>query len=687
MELPENFYKLVEQPGFLKNILYGDSVSKNSKIIVRFKNHDYYQCLTFNSLWSILVEKYNCKVVNNGNEYIFITDEFQSVSFNVETDQIIENVPQYIMRHKYCGTLCRLSFTNYGYLDVTKSHSMLDYDPIRKCLVKKTPKELSYVPVMRNQFEYDEFFDLNFLLLGLFIGDGTYGHTKYDYPRFSVEKREETILFLNECGLYSPIYVNNNNSFDFSINDQYLIDMIKNNNLEKIKSENRILTNEICIELSKDINKFVSFFTGYWLADGTYTSRVITYCSSNLPLLEQLQNILLTRGIYSHIKIDKNGRNYKSKIKGDMYQLSVVGVNTSLFESLESVQHLKKCGPLELRSSFYGKGTSKKGNLQITRKEELSHLKNIKPVRIISKEEIKYNDYVYDLSFARTQNFFANGVLVHNTDSIFLSIPMKDAKNLPIEKRWEIAEKSAEEINKLIVDFVVGTLLPRCNIQGIHNQTFFKTELLIDSAMFLDVKKNYAYKLSCKEGVVIDPPKVKYTGIQVIKSDAAKLTQNLLKDMIEKVMLNENIKRTDRQKEIVQIVQAFHNKFVEDVTNYQFSDIGFPGKWSKKDLFIKGMMIYNFIMQEEVFNLGSSGKFLYCGFNDQSIVRKAGMDEMKSFGICVPYEYDISKVRERMEQNQIYVDQKLHWSKLFTTTCTRVVELAKAEAKNLSSLL
>jgi truncated hemoglobin YjbI len=282
---------------------------------------------------------------------------------------------------------------------------------------------------------------------------------------------------------------------------------------------------------------------------------------------------------------------------------------------------------------------------------------------------------------------FLKSILYGDTDSIFISIPIQNADSLSVEKRWGIAENSAKEINDLIIEYVTGSLLPRCNIQSSQNKTFFKTELLIDAAMFLDVKKNYAYKLSCKEGKIIDPPKIRYTGIQVVKSDAAKLTQNLLKAMIEKVMLNENIKRIDRQKEIAQIVQSFHNDFVESVINYKFHDIGFPGKWAKKDMFIKGMILYNYIMQEEIFNMGSSGKFLHCGFNDQSIIRKAGIDDMKSYGICVPYDYDVAKVKDRMEQFQIYVDQKLHWSKLFTTTCNRVVDLAKSEAKSFTSLL
>jgi hypothetical protein len=281
---------------------------------------------------------------------------------------------------------------------------------------------------------------------------------------------------------------------------------------------------------------------------------------------------------------------------------------------------------------------------------------------------------------------YLKNILYGDTDSIFLSVPMKDANNLPTEARWKLAEHSSNQINKLIIEFVTQTLLPRCNINPQHNRTFFKTEMLIDSAMFLDVKKNYAYTLSCKEGVVLNPPKTEYTGIQVVKSDAAKMTQELLRSMIENVMLNTEIKRSDRQKELMMIVQKFHNQFIEDVKDYKFQDIGLPGKWSKKEIFINGMKIYNFLINEEVFNLGSSAKFLYCNFNDHNIIKRA-VGEMKSPGICVPYEYNTEVIKDKMEQAQIFVDQKLQWEKLFTTTCHRVIDLAKSEAKSFNSLI
>ena len=277
---------------------------------------------------------------------------------------------------------------------------------------------------------------------------------------------------------------------------------------------------------------------------------------------------------------------------------------------------------------------------------------------------------------------FLQHILYGDTDSIFLTLPIKNAADIPVEDRWKIAEKSAEEINKLIIEYTTKILLPRCNIDPTRNQTFFKTELLIDSAMFLDVKKNYSYLLSCKEGKVIDPPKPSHTGIPVIKSDAATLTQDMLGSMIVDVMLNSEIKRIDRARAIVELVTKFKQKFDEDCDNYEFNYIGFPAKWSKKEIFIHAMKLYNFMMNEEIFNLGSSGKFIHCVFRNTSLLHP-DFKAMKSPGVVVPYEYNTAKITQLFEQYQIVVNRKTHWEKLFNTSCQRVVDLAKSEAKSI----
>ena len=266
-------------------------------------------------------------------------------------------------------------------------------------------------------------------------------------------------------------------------------------------------------------------------------------------------------------------------------------------------------------------------------------------------------------------------ILYGDTDSIFILIPV-NTQNLTPEEKWKIAEKSAEDINTLITKYVTQHLLPRCNINPKNNKTYFKTELLMDSAMFLEVKKQYAYKLLIQEGNVLDPPKVEYTGIQVVKSDAAKLTQNLLKEMIEGVILNSEYPDMEKLQQITYVVNKFKAKFNQDLKEFNFHDIGFPGKWGKKSHLIHGMTLYNLITKHETFGVGSAGRFIYCKFiNPPVLPKEVSLKDTK--GICIPYEYNVEELKVLLEKFGIVPDENIQWNKLFTTTCQRVVDLAK----------
>ena len=266
-------------------------------------------------------------------------------------------------------------------------------------------------------------------------------------------------------------------------------------------------------------------------------------------------------------------------------------------------------------------------------------------------------------------------VLYSDTDSIYITIPTKESiLDLSQDQKWQIVLETAKRINDAIIKYLKEYYLPKANINPEHNMTDFKSEILANSMFFTGVKKSYALEVECKEGVFLDPPKVKYTGIQIVKSDASKYTQEMLKDMIAGVMLNIKIK--DKEKALIQVVNEYEKKFRIDCQNFDFQDLGLPGKWGKKDLHINGMKLYNFLFNEEIFNMGSSGKFIYCKFKNKHKF-KDKLDIEKTNGINVPYEYDKEKLKEYMSRYSIEVDIKTHWSKIFSKTCERVIHACK----------
>jgi hypothetical protein len=202
--------------------------------------------------------------------------------------------------------------------------------------------------------------------------------------------------------------------------------------------------------------------------------------------------------------------------------------------------------------------------------------------------------------------------------------------------------------------------------------------MLMDAIMFLDVKKTYAYKLLASKGQIFDKPSIEYTGIQVVRSNAAKLTQDLLREIIENIILNEKVSIKEKLTLATNIVNDFHQKFISYIENLELVDICIPGKWSKADQFINGMMMYNFIMKKEIFSMGSSGYFMYCTFRNIKLFQDSKLDMTKVKGIVIPRAYDKILLDKKLEEYQISIDKQQQWDTLYSTTVDRIVNLIKS---------
>ena len=187
-------------------------------------------------------------------------------------------------------------------------------------------------------------------------------------------------------------------------------------------------------------------------------------------------------------------------------------------------------------------------------------------------------------------------ILYSDTDSIFVVIPAANSEKLTTQEKLVIADKVSGDINIAVTKYLNEYFLPKSNISVDQNSTYFKSEMLMSAIMFLDVKKNYAYKLEAIKGKILDKQEVQYTGIQVVRSNAAKMTQDMLREIIEGVVLNEKLINKERLSKTSDIVNKFHTKFLDNINNLDLADISIPGKWAKADQFINSMTLYNFIM-------------------------------------------------------------------------------------------
>jgi len=268
-------------------------------------------------------------------------------------------------------------------------------------------------------------------------------------------------------------------------------------------------------------------------------------------------------------------------------------------------------------------------------------------------------------------------ILYGDTDSLFIAIPAKNSENLTTQEKLVIADKVSNDINVAVTKYLNEYFLPKSNISIDQNATYFKSEMLMSAIMFLDVKKNYAYKLEAKKGKILDNPEIEYTGIQVVRSNAAKMTQDMLREIIENVVLNDKLHSKERLSKTSDIVNRFNVEFKDNINNLELSNISIPGKWAKQDMFINGMSMYNFIMGKEVFSMGSAGNFIYCIFRNPKLFQKSNLDMTKVKGIVIPQVYDKLLLDKKLSEFQIQIDANTQWDTLFSTTVGRIVELVK----------
>jgi len=272
-------------------------------------------------------------------------------------------------------------------------------------------------------------------------------------------------------------------------------------------------------------------------------------------------------------------------------------------------------------------------------------------------------------------------VLYSDTDSIYIVIPT-DISGLAVEQKNELAKKVSVDINNNIQKYLYDTYFKRANIENKHNMTDFKTEVLMDSIMFIPkVKKQYAFNMIAEGPKIFDPPKTEYKGIQVVRSDATELGKTLLRDAIEGVVLNGKIKKKDKIQHIIDIVNNAHDLFLKSIEDFKFDDITVSVKWGKSMSIINSMVLYNFITKTNIFLPASAGKFVYCKFGNLAKFRELDIDTKKLNSISVPYRYSVDELKATFKEYSITIDVEKQWSRVYTTTVQRIVDLVKEEAK------
>ncbi|MCD6142797.1 DNA polymerase domain-containing protein [Thermococcus sp.] len=164
------------------------------------------------------------------------------------------------------------------------------------------------------------------------------------------------------------------------------------------------------------------------------------------------------------------------------------------------------------------------GKSLIATKDDLSGVEYIKPRTI---EEIPYDGYVYDIEVEETHRFFANGILVHNTDGFYATIPGETP---------EIIKKKAKEFLNYINSKLPGLL--ELEYEGFYLRGFFVT------------KKRYA--------VIDEEGKITTRGLEVVRRDWSEIAKETQARVLEAILREGSVeKAVEIVKEVVEAITKY----------------------------------------------------------------------------------------------------------------------------------
>jgi hypothetical protein len=137
------------------------------------------------------------------------------------------------------------------------------------------------------------------------------------------------------------------------------------------------------------------------------------------------------------------------------------------------------------------------------------------------------DDYVYDIEVDGVHNFFANDILVHNSNYIDMTNLMKNvSKDIPKEKQVDILDKFCQ--GKLAQVIAGGMDEITKDTNGMKQRLYMKREAI--STGIIVAKKRFVFEVFDMEGVRYATPDQKVTGLESQRSSTPKWCRDKLKD-------------------------------------------------------------------------------------------------------------------------------------------------------------
>ena len=507
-------------------VLYADSVTSDTEIIV--KRNGRVEFVPIEKLF----ERVDYRI---GEKEYCILESVEALTLDNRGRLVWKKVP-YVMRHKAKKKVYRIWITNSWYIDVTEDHSLIGYlntnkikpgSPLKERLIEVKPTEIGekakslITPnrVIVRSIKVNPIAVKLWGLIGLLVGDGNWGgesHWAKYYVGLSLgldkEEIEEKILKpLKDAGIISNYY-DKSKKGDVSILSKWLVRFM----VKHFKDErgNKRIPN-FMFNLPREYIE--AFLRGLFSADGTVTLRrevpEVRLTSVNKELSDSVRKLLWLVGISNSAFIETTPNSYLGKESGT-HSVHVRIKNKHRFAERIGFVLDRKTSKL---SENLGGHTNKKGVLKYD--FDLAYPKKV--------EQILYDGYVYDIEVEETHRFFANGILVHNTDGFYATIPGETP---------EIIKKKAKEFLNYINSKLPGLL--ELEYEGFYLRGFFVT------------KKRYA--------VIDEEGKITTRGLEVVRRDWSEIAKETQARVLEAILREGSVeKAVEIVKEVVEAITKY----------------------------------------------------------------------------------------------------------------------------------
>jgi DNA polymerase elongation subunit (family B) len=217
----------------------------------------------------------------------------------------------------------------------------------------------------------------------------------------------------------------------------------------------------------------------------------------------------------------------------DSHSVTVTEDHSMLKWSVEGVQMVK---PQYLR-----RGTLLPSVRQNSDRKVQGDTVKVTPVTSVEKLDSE-EKYVYDLSVKDTETFLADGIFVHNTDSLI--VPLidwdREPETVELDEVLENGHELVDEINSRISDFIEPLNVPEEHpyAQVLHgtDQHLWKYEFEKVYRRFIQLgsKKRYAGNIVWKEGKKTDD--IDVVGFSAVRTDTSEVAAEVQENFMSMVL-------------------------------------------------------------------------------------------------------------------------------------------------------